>query len=124
MESAFDVEDTSARIAPDIPLHVTPAEKPFSVIDQKRGVVYPHCAHASMMKLGKSKRKKVYLSVLLHPEWLAGAKINSVGGHSYGGAAQDDAISTGYWNEERARTIRLLEVRGELPDEVTCPKRR
>jgi putative DNA methylase len=121
-EVAFDVEDTSARIAPDVPLYVTPTEKPFSAIDQKRGVVCPHCGHASMVKLGKSKSKKVDLSVLLHPEWLAGAKKNSAEGHAFGGAAQDNAASTGYWNEERARTIRLLEVRGELPDEVTCPE--
>ncbi len=119
---AFDVEDKSARIAPDVPLYVTPTEKPFSVIDQKRGVVCPHCAHASMVKLGKPKNKKVDLSVLLHPAWLAGARKNSAEGHAYGGAAQDDAISTGRWNEERARTIRLLEVRGELPDQVTCPE--
>lgn len=119
---AFDVEDTSARIAPDVPLYVTPTEKPFSVVDQKRGVVCPCCAHASMVKLGKPNNKKVGLSVLLHPEWLAGAKKNSAEGYAYGGAAQDDAISTGYWNEERARTIRLLEVRGELPGEVTCPE--
>jgi adenine-specific DNA methylase len=75
-----------------------------------------------MLKLGKSKNKKVELSVLIHPEWLAGAKKNSPEGETYGGAAQDDAVSTGRWNDERARTIRLLEVRGELPEEVTCPE--
>jgi len=120
--TAFDVEDTSARIAHDVPLYVAQTEKPFSVIDQKRGVVCPHCDHSTMVKLGKSKNKKVELSVLLHPEWIAGAKKASAEGNAYGGAAQDDAISTGRWNEERSRTIRLLEVRGELPDEVTCPE--
>ena len=120
--AAFDVEDTSARIAPDVPLYVTPTEKPFSVIDQKHGVVCPHCAHVSMVKLGKPKNKKVDMSVLLHPAWLAGAKKNNAEGQVYGGAAQDDPISTGRWNEERAKKIRLLEVRGELPDEVTCPE--
>jgi adenine-specific DNA methylase len=120
--TAFDIEDANARIAPDVPLYVAPTEKPFSVIDPRRGVVCPHCGHSSMLKLGKSKNKKVELSVLIHPEWLAGAKKNSPEGETYGGAAQDDAVSTGRWNDERARTIRLLEVRGELPEEVTCPE--
>ena len=34
----------------------------------------------------------------------------------------DDARSSALWNHERASKIRLLEVRGALPDEVTCPE--
>jgi very-short-patch-repair endonuclease len=43
-------------------------------------------------------------------------------GVPYGGSAQDDAESTARWNQERASKIRLLEVRGALPDSVTCPE--
>jgi len=118
----FDVEETSARIAPNVPLYVAPDESPFSVLDHKRGVVCPHCDHASMVKLGKPTNKKIELSLVIHPAWLAGTSKADSDGNNYGGAAQDDAASTLRWNAERARTIRLVEVRGALPDEVTCPE--
>ncbi len=121
-EGKFDVEQTDARIAPDVPMHIASSEEPFSVLDIKRGVVCPHCGHASMVQLGKPKNKKVDLSLLVHPDWLAGASKVNANGEPYGGAAQDDAVSTARWNRERARTIRLLEVRGELPEEVICPE--
>jgi putative DNA methylase len=69
--TAFEVEEANARIAPDVPLYVAPNEKPFSVLDPKRGVVCPHCGHSTMVKLGKSKNKKVALSILV-PSGLAG----------------------------------------------------
>ncbi|SFB02478.1 hypothetical protein SAMN04515620_11322 [Collimonas sp. OK607] len=116
----FHVEDVPARMAPDVPLYVAPDEYPYSVIDPKRGVVCPHCSHAAMVKLGKGKNKKVELSLLVHPQWLSGSPKQDANGQPFGGSAQDDAISTARWNQERAKKIRLLEVRGVLPDEVTC----
>ena len=59
--------------------------------------------------------------LLVHPEWLAGSPKQDADGRPYGGSAQDNAESTARWNQERASKIRLLEVRGILPDEVTCP---
>ena len=118
----FHVEENDARMAPDVPLYVSPDEYPHSVLDPKRGVVCPHCGHAAMVKLGKSKNKKVELSLLVHPQWLAGSPKNDAQGLPFGGSAQDDAISTARWNQERAQRIRLLEVRGLLPDAVTCPE--
>jgi len=120
--SDFHVEDSAARMAPDVPLYVAPDEYPFSTLDPKRGIVCPHCGHAAMVKLGKGKNKKVEMSLLVHPQWLAGSSKFDANGQPFGGSAQDDAASTARWNQERAKRIRLLEVRGTLPDAVTCPE--
>ena len=117
----LDVEERAARMAPDVPLVVAPDEKPFSILDPKAGIVCPHCGHAALVKLGKGKNKKVNLSLLVHPQWLAGSPKEDENGQLYGGSAQDDANSTALWNQERAAKMRLLEVRGDLPEEVTCP---
>ena len=121
---AFDVEEEAARMAPDAPLVVTPTEVPYSVLDRKKGVICPHCGYAALVNLGKPKKpnKKVELSLLVHPQWLAGEAKQDATGVPYGGAVQDDAASTARWNQTRATSIRLLEVRGELPEEVTCPE--
>lgn len=117
----FHVEEGAARIAPEAPLFVASDEYPYSVLDPKRGIVCPNCDHAAKVKLGKGKTKKVELSLLVHPQWLAGSAKNDEQGQAFGGSAQDDAESTARWNQERARKIRLLEVRGSLPLKVTCP---
>jgi len=118
----FHVEEYAARMAPDVPLYVAPSEYPFSVLDRKKGVVCPHlhCGHAELVNLGKGTTKQVYLSLLVHPHWLAGSPNQDAYGQPFGGSAQDDAESSARWNQERSSKIRLLEVRGELPEEVTC----
>jgi putative DNA methylase len=118
----FHVEEYAARMAPDVPLYVAPSEHLFSVLDRRKGVVCPQCGNAAIVNLGKGKNKKIALSLLVHPEWLAGSRNLDSNGKSFGGSAQDDVASTALWNYERASKIRLLEVRGELPDEVTCPE--
>ena len=118
----FHIEEDSARIAPDSPLFVSPSEYPFSVLDRRKGVICPHCGHAAMLNLGKGKNKKVELSVLVHPQWLAGSPKYGESGQPFGGAAQDNAESSARWDQDRAAKIRLLEVRGSLPDQVTCPE--
>ena len=118
----FHVEEDAARMAPDVPLYVAPSEHPFSVLDRRKGVICPHCGHTAMLNLGKGKNKKVELSLLVHPRWLAGSHKRDANGQPFGGSAQDDAESTTRWNQERASKLRLLEVRGELPEEVTCPE--
>ncbi|MCA0175252.1 MAG: DUF1156 domain-containing protein [Proteobacteria bacterium] len=118
---AFDVEEEAARMAPDAPLYVSPSEPPYSVLDRKKGVICPHCGHTAMVNLGKGKNKKVELSLLVHPQWLAGEAKQDANGQPYGGSAQDDVATTTRWDAARAAKIRLLEVRGALPDEVTDP---
>lgn len=118
----FEIEDAEARMAPDVPLYVAPDEKPYSILDRKGRVICPHCGHTEIVKLNKGKNKKVDLTLLVHPEWLAGSPKTAPDGSEFGGAPQDDAASTRAWNSERASHIRLLEVRGKLPDTVTCPE--
>lgn len=118
----FHVEEDAARMAPDAPLYVAPSEHPFSVLDRRKGVICPHCGHTAMVNLGKGKNKKVELSLLVHPHWLAGSPKQDAEGPPYGGSAQDDVGATTRWDSERASKIRLLEVRGTMPDEVTCPE--
>ncbi len=118
----FHVEEDAARMAPDAPLYVAPDEYPYSVLDRKKGVICPHCGHTVLVNLGKGKNKKVELSLLVHPQWLAGSPKQDANGQSYGGSAQDDVAATTRWDQERAAKIRLLEVRGKLPDQVSCPE--
>ncbi|EED69273.1 site-specific DNA-methyltransferase [Comamonas testosteroni] len=135
----FHVEEEAARMAPDAPLVVAPDEHPFSVLDKKRGVICPHCGHVEeaairvkdglviegmrgQIKLGKGKNKKVELSLLVHPQWLAGSPKQDAEGQPYGGSAQDDVEATTRWDSARASKIRLLEVRGTLPEEVIDPE--
>jgi putative DNA methylase len=118
---AFDVENEAARMAPSAQLYVSPSEAPHSVLDPRKGVICPACGHTALVKLGKSKNKKVSLSLLVHPQWLAGEAKQDANGQPYGGSAQDNATATTRWDAARAAKIRLLEVRGSLPDEVTDP---
>jgi hypothetical protein len=119
---AFDIEDTEARMAPDVPLFVAPDQKPYSTLDVKGRVACPSCGYTSMVKLGKGINKKVELSLLVHPDWLAGSPKHDEIGYLLGGSPHDDAASTSLWGAERSSTLRLLEVRGVLPLEVTCPE--
>lgn len=118
----FDVEDTEARMAPDVPLYVAADEKPYSILDTNGRITCPRCGFTSMRNLGKGANKRVELSLLVHPEWLSGTSCKDEAGREYGGSATDDAKSTVRWNVERAKHLRLLEVRGNLPDKVTCPE--
>ncbi|CEE28383.1 conserved hypothetical protein [Xanthomonas citri pv. citri] len=120
----FHVEEEAARMAPDAPLVVAPDEHPFSVLDLKKGVICPHCGHTALVNLGKPKKpnKKVELSLLVHPQWLAGVAKQDATGAAYGGSAQDDVAATTRWDVARAAKIRLLEVRGVLPGELNDPE--
>ncbi|MBB3862583.1 SAM-dependent methyltransferase [Novosphingobium hassiacum] len=118
----FDIEDAEARMAPDVPLYVAQDEKPYSILDTKGRVICPLCGHTEMAKLDKGKNKKVDLSLLVHPEWLAGLPRKDEDGNEYGGSATDNYTATAKWNKDRAEQLRLVEVRGSLPDEVICPE--
>ena len=129
----FDVERHPARMAPDSPLVVADGEKPFATIDDRGEFICPHCRHAyvdrsalingaSISLGGKAKNKKVDLTLLMHPEWMKGCGPSNSDGQPFGGSATDDSESTVRWLRERAKTLRCLEVRGKLPDVVTCPE--
>lgn len=119
--SSFDIEDRLTRMAPDVPIVDAPGEAPYAVRRPNGSVTCPHCKHTLAMKLDRGTSKKVQLTLLVHPQWMAGSPKQDADGLPFGGSAQDDTASTARWNRERAGRLRLLEVRGELPAEVTCP---
>ena len=118
----FDIEASEARLAHGVPLVVAPNERPYTFPDAHGRVKCPNCNHRELLKLPKGKNKKVEFSLLVHPEWLSGAGNTTTDGEALGGAPQDDSPSTTRWNSVRATNSRLLEVRGKLPDMVTCPE--
>lgn len=117
----FDVEEDDARMAPAAPFVVAETEKPYVVLNKRKGVACPHCGYTELVNLGKGKNKKIELSLLAHPKWLAGAPKLGPDGKEFGGSATDNPDATAAWNRERASGMRLVEVRGTLPNEVTCP---
>lgn len=121
--SGFELEDGDARMAPGVPLFVAPAEPAFAVLEGAGHVSCPHCKVLFLPAgLGKGTNKKVELSLLVHSEWLAGCPATLTDGTVLGGSATDTPEATEAWLRERARTLRLLEVRGALPEEVRCPE--
>ena len=120
----FDVEESEARMAPSVPLVVAESEEPYAVLDPNFGLTCPHCGyHDRFPRLpDKSQKKKIELSLLVHPQWLAGSPRCSADGKEYGGSVTDSREATAAWDRERASKLRLLEVRGNLPAEVTCPE--
>ena len=125
----FDVEEQDARMAPGVPLIVAESEAAYAVQQDDRSVRCPHCAAREPVfasdrkpRRNKPRRKKIELSLLIHPQWLTGEIGRAADGGRYGGSVADDAASTVRWNGARAARLRLLEVRGALPEEVTCPE--
>lgn len=120
----FDVEESEARMAPSVPLVAADSEEPYAVLDGNFGLTCPHCGHHDRFPRlpEKGKKKKIELSLLVHPQWLAGSPKFSPDGMEYGGSATDSPEATTAWDRERASKLRLLEVRGSLPAEVTCPE--
>ncbi len=119
----FDVEEQDARMAPGMPQVVAESEAPYAILGADLSVQCPHCGYREAMfsRRGKARRKKISLSLLLDPQWLAGEASLSEEGVQYGGCVSDDAESTAKWNVARSSKIRLIEFRGELPDEIVYP---
>ena len=118
----FDIEEREARMAPDVPLVLASDEQPFAVLKKNGTLSCPTCGTTeSFPALGKATKKKVSLSLLLHPQWFQGAPRKDASGRSFGGRVTDDAESSARWHRMRAEQLRLLEVRGTVPDEVTYP---
>lgn len=119
----FDVEADEARLAPAALFVCSPEETPYTIRKGDGSFDCPHCGYVNRPALGNSdsKDKKIDLTLLVHLDWLKGAPGKAAGGLPFGGSATDDAESTARWNTERASTLKLIEVRGPLPDEIKCP---
>jgi len=127
----YDLEEKDARMAPSVPLVVAATERPFAVaqFDQWgkiKSATCPLCGKMDVIgcmprSMPKPSKKTVELSLLVHPDWLKGEPATDAHGRPYGGSADDDIDATVRWNQVRAKTCKLVEVRGKLPDEITCP---
>ena len=118
----FHAEETVARIAPDAPLIIAPGEIPYSTLHPTRGVVCPNCGHAWQVKLGRAEKKKVNLSLILHPRWLKGASKYKPDGEEFGGANASSPEATVNWYRERAKSLKILEVRGLVEQKTVDDK--
>jgi len=116
--AAFDIEDSEARMAPDVPLVLSEGEVPFATLATNGTVSCPFCgAVESFPALGKATKKTVSLALLVHPQWLRGSPSKDASGRPFGGSATDPAEASARWHRARAEQIRLLEVRGLVPQE-------
>lgn len=125
----FDIEQREARMAPTAMLVVAETEKPYTIMDEAGRYSCPHCGEENQdqkaatdgqsASLGKAKNKKIDFSLLVHPDWLKGASGKSENGTPFGGSVSDDAASTAAWNEERAKSLQHVEIRGKLPESIT-----
>ncbi|MCP3685979.1 MAG: DUF1156 domain-containing protein [bacterium] len=121
----YDLEESEARIAPGVPLVVSDSERSFTSL-RKFGAQCPHCKNIEetipkIVKL-KPKKKKVELTLLIHPDWISGASSHDRQESKFGGRTEDSTEATTSWNQARAETCRLIEVRGKIPDIVECPE--
>lgn len=116
-----DVEMHHIRIAPSSPFVVSSQEKPYAVLDSTGHWQCPNCTTKNTKPLEAPKRKSVELSLLVHPDWLDGSSKSDAIDQPYGGTASDSASLTQAWSEVRALKSKLIEVRGPLPEEITCP---
>ncbi len=121
----FDVEQKEVRMSPKTPFVISSSEEPFVTVDRNGDYFCPCCGNSeniSKLDKKKAKSKKVSLTLLIHPDWLKGSSSYNLDGKQYGGTSNDSVESTIQWNYERAKKIRLVEVRGKLPNTVTCPE--
>ncbi|MCC1497955.1 hypothetical protein [Alcanivorax sp. 1008] len=132
-DSKFDIERREARMAPDEPLVVAESEKPYSIMNDEGFYRCPNClkefqdlkaaSTGDSTRLSKKlfKNKKIDLTLLLHPDWMVGAVGEDEKG-KLGGTVTSEIDSTIRWNILRANTLKLLEVRGKLPEQIVCPE--
>ena len=131
-QGSFDVELKASRMAPLSRFIVSESERPFAVLNECGEFNCPHCQHrfidlAVVMKgestlLPKSlrKSKKVNLTLLVSPAWLRGSGSIDKSGR-LGGTNLSDPESNSRWFDKRLENLELIEVRGNIDDEVIDP---
>ncbi len=123
-QASYDIEEKDMRIAPGVPLVISDDETPFAVLNGQ-STECPICGNTERGNLligrRQSQKKSVALSVLVHPAWMVG-EASPIGGQQFGGSAADSLPATAAWNNARSKKARLIEVRGPLPEEISCPE--
>jgi putative DNA methylase len=128
----YDLEQRASRMAPSEPYVIASSEKPHAIMDEKGHYACPKCGVESVdqtgrllgesISLGKAENKRVYLHLMVDPEWLKGAGPTDAQGLALGGSATDSAEENVRWYRERAKTIAFIEIRGEvLPETIVHP---
>ena len=122
----YDLEEREARMAPGVPLIMAETERPNAAGNLNNWIesaVCPLCGKEEKLGIRSNpQKKKIELTLLVHPEWLQGEPGYDADGREYGGSADDSVEATIRWNKVRAAKSRLIEVRGKLPDELACPE--
>jgi putative DNA methylase len=124
-KTSFDIEESEARMAPDVTLVVADGETPFAPINAKTGaVICPSCGEKELVNVGAAaratRRRSRSRCSCIHSGSRARSRRTRRASPT-AAASTDDADTSARWYEARAKTLRLVEVRGKLPDEVTCP---
>src|SRR6266513_1508169 len=86
----FDIEEGDVRMAPGVPLVIGDPKDKYAIFDKEKGVACPYCGFAELVKFSKAVKKKIDLTLLVHPEWLAGSPKLDPNGKEYGGSVTDD----------------------------------
>ena len=119
-KQTFDIEQNVTRMAPNAEFVISPSEPLFSMMSEKGNYACPHCGEdysdpkaandGVSASLGKAGKKKVTMTLLVHPKWLSGTST----------PVSDSSVpSQMAWNVNRHKTLALVEVRGTLPPEVS-----
>lgn len=116
----FDWELDEARMAPAEPLVVAPGEIFITATPEQPTAECPRCSTEVRRPTGRPGRKKVSLTLLVHPRWLKGIPGADVEGE-LGGWAGSSAGPERRWIDCRSADLALIEVRGELPAVIHDP---
>lgn len=120
-ESVFDVEFAEARMTLDEDFVVVESEKKYAIVNNEATYQCPSCNKKHYVdESKKTKNKKISLSLLIHPDWMKGAEGKNEFGE-LGGTVTSSVDETKRWNELRLRNLKLIEVRGILPENINVP---
>jgi putative DNA methylase len=77
-------------------------------------VICPSCGEKELVNVGRrrARRRRSRSRCSCIPSGCTGEKSKDKKGQPYGGSVTDDADTSARWYEARAKTLRLLEVRG------------
>ena len=123
----YELEEKDARMAPASELVVSDSERAFAVVDARKECDEAKCPHCGRIEnidptwrnRIKPKKKKINLSLLIHPKWLKGESSTDADDQKYGGSPGDDVQASIRWNLARQKDCSLIEYRGKLPTEVS-----